>query len=186
MSGAAQRSGEAMRMSRVFCTKLYHVLAVAGHCAGGGVGEVVQTAFRGLGAPEYVRIELRYGDAPVEVVLDFAALVEEDVVTRREADAPETEHTWRRQGHAITMTNARGVRRVEASGNDMHRMLESFRDVVLGRAQPITTLDDALDVMRTAHRVVSALAAAGVPFERPHAPKHVASSVLKHPAQAAS
>jgi hypothetical protein len=60
-------------------------------------------------------------------------------------------------------------------------MLANFRDAVLGTASPATTLEDALDVMRTAQRAVDALAAAGAPFERPNAPTHVASRQLQTP-----
>jgi hypothetical protein len=54
-------------------------------------------------------------------------------------------------------------------------MLANFRDVVLGKAEPVTTLEAALAVMQTTRRVIDALAAAGAPFERPTAPRHVAS-----------
>jgi molybdenum cofactor biosynthesis enzyme MoaA/predicted dehydrogenase len=175
-------SGDTMRTwSRSFLYEtIYHVLAVVGRAAGGGAGEVVRASFRGRGAPESLRLELRYGDAPADVVLDFAAGAEEDMLSRREAGAPETEETWRRQGRSITIASASGVRRVEAKGSDVERMLASFRDFVLGKAEPAATLDEALEVMRTARRVVDALAAAGAPFERPNAPRHVSSREL-HP-----
>jgi len=60
-------------------------------------------------------------------------------------------------------------------------MFAQFRDVVLGTAAPVTTLENAVDVMRTAQRAIDALAAAGAPFERPNAPKHVASRQLQTP-----
>jgi hypothetical protein len=54
---------------------------------------------------------------------------------------------------------------------------------VLGKAEPGATLEQALDVMRTARRVVDSVDEAGAPFERPNAPKHVASRVLQQPFQ---
>jgi molybdenum cofactor biosynthesis enzyme MoaA/predicted dehydrogenase len=158
---------------------LYHVLAVVGRAAGGGDGEVMKASIRGEAMPEYLRLELRYGATPAEVVLDMDAALEEDVIARRDADRRESEQVWRRQGRATTIASAAGVRAVEAHGNDVQRMLANFRDVVLGRAAPATTLADALDVMRTARRAVDALEAAGAPFERPNAPKHVASRSLQ-------
>lgn len=175
------RSSDTMRTwSRSFLYEtVYHVLVVVARASGGSVGQVVNASFRGDSAPEYMRLELRYGDASAEVVLDFAAAVEEDVLSRREADAAETEHTWRRQGRNTSITSAAGVRVVEAHGNDVQHMLANFRDFVLGKAEPGATLDEALDGMRTARRVVDAIAAAGAPFERPNAPTHVASRALQ-------
>lgn len=173
-------SADTMRSwSRSFLYEtIYHVLVLVGRSVGGGSGDVVRASFRGDGAPQQIRLELRYGNAPAEVVLDFAAVAEEDVLSRREAGAPESERTWRRQGRSITITGGPGVRPVEPRGSDTERMLASFRDFVLGKTEPGATLDEALDVMRTARRVVEALAAAGAPFERPGAPRHVSSREL--------
>jgi predicted dehydrogenase len=101
------------------------------------------------------------------------------VLTRTESGARETEHVWRRQGREITISNAAGRRAVESQGSDVERMLANFRDVVLGKALPGATLEDALDVMRTARRVVEALAAAGAPFDRPNAPRHTLSREMR-------
>jgi predicted dehydrogenase len=177
------RSSDSMRTwnrSSLYET-LYHVLAVVGRGAGRRVGEVTTVSFRGAAAPEYLRLELRYGAVPAEVVLDFAAAVEEDLLSRREVDVPDSAQVWRRQGRAISISGAAGERAVEARGNDVQCMLANFRDVVLGKAEPVTTLDDALAVMRTARRVIDALADAGAPFERANAPRHVASSALQQP-----
>jgi hypothetical protein len=158
---------------------LYHVLAIVGAAAGSGAGEVVDVSFRGDGAPAYVRLDLRYGAVPAEVVLDFAAAAEEDLLSRRDLDSSDSEHVWHRQGRAVTITNAGTVRAVETQGNDIQGMLANFRDVVLGKAQPVTTLEAALAVMQTARAVIEALSAGGAPFERPTAPRHVASRPLQ-------
>jgi molybdenum cofactor biosynthesis enzyme MoaA/predicted dehydrogenase len=175
-------SQDAMRSwSRAFLYEtVYHVLAVVGRACGGGVGTVVHAAYRGDARPERLRVELRFGGCSAEVTLDFASAVEDDLLTRCEGNVG-GERTWRRQGRIITITDAAGVRPVEAAGNDVERMLANFRDVVLGEAAPGASLDEAIDVMRTARRVVDAVAAAGAPFERPSAPKHVASPALQHP-----
>jgi hypothetical protein len=146
-------------------------------------------ALRGDSAPEYVRLELRYGAAPAEVVLDFAAAAEEDVVSREDLDRSGSAQVWRRQGRAVSISSGAGVRAVEAQGNDIQCMLANFRDVVLGKVPPPTTLQAALEVMQTTRRVIDALAGAGAPFERPTAPRHVASRALQsglgHPARSA-
>jgi predicted dehydrogenase len=175
------RSGDAMRTwnrSSLYET-VYHLLVVVGRASGGGVGQVVKAAFRGDASPEHIRLHLQYDDAPAEIVLDLAAALEEDVLSRGELGAPASEQVWRRQGRTITITSADGVRTVEARGNDVQRMLANFRDVVLGLAPPGASLEEAIDVMRTARRVVEALSDAGAPFDRPNAPRHVASRALQ-------
>jgi MoaA/NifB/PqqE/SkfB family radical SAM enzyme/predicted dehydrogenase len=176
-------SGDAMRTwSRSFLYEtVYHVLAVVGRACGGAEGEVVKASYRGESRPEQLRLQVRYGEALADVTLDYTASVEEDALARREGDTAAGEHVWRRQGRSTTITDAAGVRTVEADGNDVQRMLANFRDVVRGHAEPGATLDEALEVMRTARRVVDAVAAAGAPFERPHAPKHVASRAVQQP-----
>jgi predicted dehydrogenase len=177
-------SGDAMRTwnrSYLYET-VYHVLAVLGRACGGGVGEVSKTSYRGEGQPEQLRIQLRYGEATGEISLDYTAAIEEDALTLRAVDGTD-ERVWRRQGRETTITDAAGVHAVEREGSDVQRMLANFRDVVLGKAEPGATLEEALDVMRTARGVVNALDAAGAPFERPNAPKHVASRVLQQPFQ---
>ncbi len=178
-------SGDAMRTwNRSFLYEtVYHVLAVVGRACGGGAGEVVKASYRGEARPEQLRLQLRYGEAPAEITLDYAAAIEEDALGRRETDSAAGERVWRRQGRAVTITDAAGVRAVESDGNDVQRMLANFRDVLLGKAEPGATLDEALDVMRTARRVVEAVAAEGAPFERPNAPKHVASRAVQQPFQ---
>jgi predicted dehydrogenase len=178
-------SSDAMRSwSRSYLYEtVYHVLAVVGRACGGGVGEVVKASFRGDGYPEHLRLQLRYGESAAEISLDYTAAAEEDSLARRSIDTPQDERIWRRQGREITITDAKGVRPVERRGNDVQLMLENFRDVVLGKAEPGATTDEALDVMRTARRVVDAVEAAGAPFERPTAPKHVASRALQQPYQ---
>jgi len=175
-------SGDTMRTwSRAFLYEtVYHLLAVIGRACGGGAGEVEHASYRGEARPEQLRVRLRYGDALAELTLDFSAAVEEDALARRTPGAPESEVVWRRQGRQITVTDAGGVHPIERQGNDVERMLANFRDVVLGTAAPGATLDEALDIMRTASRVVAAVAAAGAPFERPNAPKHVASRAVQH------
>jgi molybdenum cofactor biosynthesis enzyme MoaA/predicted dehydrogenase len=158
---------------------LYHVLAIVGAAAGSGAGDVAGVSFRGDGAPASLRLDLRYGAAAAEVVLDFAAAAEEDVLVRRDLDRSDSEHVWHRQGRAVSIANSVGVRAIAAQGNDIECMLANFRDVVLGKAEPVTTLAAALAVMQTARRVIDALAAAGAPFEHPNAPRHVASRILQ-------
>jgi predicted dehydrogenase len=178
-------SGDAMRTwNRSFLYEtVYHVLAVVGRACGGGVGEVVKASYRGEAQPEQLRIQLRYDAASAEILLDYTAAIDEDALARRAANGGNDERVWRRQGREITITDSAGVHAVEREGNDVQRMLANFRDVVLGKAEPGATLEQALDVMRTARRVVDSVDEAGAPFERPNAPKHVASRVLQQPFQ---
>src|SRR5262249_13406183 len=115
------------------------------------------------------------------ITLDFTATVEEDSLARRTDGAPDSERVWRRQGRATTIADAAGVRTVEPRGSDVERMLAHFRDVVLGKSTPGITLDEAIDAMRTPRLAVEAVGAAGAPFERPNAPRHVSSRALQQP-----
>jgi predicted dehydrogenase len=126
------RSADALRTwnrSSLYET-LYHLLVVVGRAAGGGSGTIVTAAVRGDSAPESIRLEVHYGLATAEVVLDCAAAVEEDVLSRREGRYPATELVWRRQGRTVTIATAAGVHAVEPRGSDVECMLAHFRDVV--------------------------------------------------------
>ena len=176
------RSGDALRTwnrSALF-EMVYHLLVVVGRGAGGGFGRVEKVGWRGDAAPESLRVELSYGDAKGEIALELAATAEEDVVARRDLDAAQSEQVWRRQGRSLSITSAAGVRDVEARGNDAERMLENFRDTVLGTCEAGATLDEAIEVIQTAQAVVDAVEAAGAPFDRPDAPVHVASRAARH------
>ena len=175
------RSSDSLRTwSRSFLYEtVYHVIAVVRRACAGGEGEITQVSFRGEAAPEQLRIRLRFGDAAAEIVLEFAAAEEEDILSVRERAAPATSRTWRRSGRDTTIDFGGTTRPVESSGSDIECMLANFRDVILGNAEPAATLDDAIDVMRTARAVVDALSEAGTPFERPNAPRHVASRSLQ-------
>ena len=175
-------SGDAMRTwsGSFLYETVYHVLAVVGRACGGGAGEVVKASYRGEARPEQLRLQLRYGEAPAEITLDYAAAVEEDALGRREIDsaagarpaAPGARgHDHRRGGGARHRV---GRQRRPAHARQLPRR-------PLGKAEPGATLDEALDVMRTARRVVDAVAAEGAPFERPNAPKHVASRAVQQP-----
>ena len=160
---------------------LYHLLAITGRVAGGGVARVIGTTYRGEGRPELIRVNLRYGNIDAEMVLEFAASREEDILNVSEVDDPASEVVWSRLGRETTLSDGRGVRAVGARGSDIGNMLANFRDVVLQDASPMTNMSDALDVMRSTENVVDAVEAAGAPFNRNSAPRHVASRELRRP-----
>lgn len=162
---------------------VYHLLAITGRACGGGVGAVTKAAYRGEARPEQLRLHLAYDGGVAELTIDFTAAAEEDALAVGERGDATHEVRWRRQGPSITITEGGVARPVERRGNDVQRMLANFRDVVLGAAEPAATVDEAVDIMRTAHAVVDAVAAAGAPFERPNAPVHVASRALQQPFQ---
>lgn len=176
-------SNDAMRTwnrSNLYET-IYHLFAVVGRLSGGGVGDVNQVVYRGESYPERLRLHLEYRGGQAEITLDFTGSVEEDVLTCAESTAPDKQTTWRRQGRTLTLSDGNGTRTLEARGSDVECMLAGFRDVVLGKAPPTATVDEAIDIMTTARRAVDAVAAAGAPFERPQAPRHHASRALQTP-----
>ncbi len=177
-------SSDGMRTwSRAFLYEtIYHVLALTGRACGGGIGEVVQTSYRGEGRPEQLRMQLLYGESTADITLEYTGTVEEDILSLRESGSRD-ERTWRRQGPSITIADGSSVREVERRGNDVQRMLASFRDFSLGESAAVASIEESIDIMRTAGRVVEAFSDAGAPFKRATAPKHVATRPAQQPFQ---
>jgi hypothetical protein len=84
---------------------------------------------------------------------------------------------WKRAGREVTILAGTTPVPVRHEGGEHELMIGHFRDVVLGRKAPKTTAQDALDLMRAGRLCIEALDAAGAPFDRPNAPKHVASKL---------
>lgn len=157
---------------------LYHALSLVGRAAGGGVPRVIEAEAHGDATPERLRLRLQYTHTEGEIVLDFNATTDETWLARRRRGADASTMSWRRSGPVTSLRiDAREVP-VARDGNDVERMLAHFRDVVLGKAEPLVSPRQALDVMRAARAAVDALGAVGAPFERPDAPRHVASPEL--------
>jgi hypothetical protein len=109
------------------------------------------------------------------VVLDFASTADDLSVTA--LDARGAPVRWRRSGRDVRLL-ADGVEAALPGGSELAAMLRHFREVAAGDAAPLATGADAIDVAATARAAIDALAAAGAPFERPGAPRHVASRAL--------
>jgi len=171
---------EAMRAwSRAALSEvLYHALSLVGHAAGGGVPTVNDVHHQGDVAPEKIRLRLAYPRAEAEISLDFTAPTEETLLVRRAQAADPPAMTWRRAGSVTSLRVGADEVAVPRDGNDVERMLAHFRDVVLGKATPRVSAAQALDVMRATRAAIDALDAAGAPFDRLHAPRHVASAAL--------
>ena len=162
---------------------VYHLLAVVGRACGGGVGEVVKASYRGEAFPEQIRLQLRYGEAAGELTLDFTAAVEEDALARRGGGASGGERVWRRQGRQITISDANGRARGRTAGQ---RRAAHARQLPRRRSRQGRARRDARrGARRDAHGATRRRGRrpAGAPFERPNAPKHVASRALQQPFQ---
>lgn len=157
---------------------LYHALSLVGHAAGGGAPTVTFAHHQGDVAPERVHLALAYPGAEAEITLDFAASAEETRLSRRARAADPPAMTWRRAGPVTSLRIGDADVAVPRAGSDVERMLAHFRDVVLGKATPRVSAAQALDVMRGVSAALDALDAAGAPFDRAHAPRHVASAEL--------
>lgn len=173
-------SPEAMRAwSRAALSELlYHALSLVGRAAGGGVPLVNEVHHQGDVAPERIRLQLTYPRAEAEITLDFAAIADETRLSRRAHAASPPAMTWRRAGSVTSLRIDDADVAVPRDGNDLERMLAHFRDVVLGKATPRVSAAEALDVMRATRLAIDALDAAGAPFDRANAPRHVASAEL--------
>ncbi len=157
---------------------LFHSLTMVGRAAGGGVPHVTSARHQGEDAPVRIVLELAYPRGSAEITFDFGAASDEVLFTRLAQPAVSPAFVWRRAGATTSLRRGDRDLPVPRDGSDLERMLAHFRDVVLQRAEPFVTPDEALDVMRAARLAVAALESAGAPFDRPNAPRHVASTAL--------
>jgi predicted dehydrogenase/MoaA/NifB/PqqE/SkfB family radical SAM enzyme len=170
----SQEAPRAWARAALFET-MHHAVSVVARALGGGVGTVTSSFTRGVVVPELVRVQLEFAGKQAEIVFDWSGSADELVVGAQPVGAVNGEIAWRRAGRSLTLTRGGAATDVEANGSEMDRMLLHFREAVLGRAPPLVTPAEALDVMRTARAIVDAIEAAGTTLERPNAPKHVAS-----------
>jgi predicted dehydrogenase/MoaA/NifB/PqqE/SkfB family radical SAM enzyme len=154
---------------------LYHALVLTGQALGGGVPTVTQASSQGSSRPERIRLSLAYPKGEANLLLDFAATTEELSLKVEPADSSRPTKQWKRAGREISILVGGQQVPVRSEGGEHELMIAHFRDVVLGRAKAKTTAADALDLMRAGRLCIEALEAAGAPFDRPNAPKHVAS-----------
>lgn len=85
---------------------------------------------------------------------------------------------WRRAGRDVSLRVHGAEVAVAREGSDLARMLAHFREVVRGRAAPLVTPSDGLHALSATHAAIAALDAAGAPFDRAEAPRHVATPAL--------
>ncbi len=157
---------------------LHHALSLVGRAVRGGAPRVTDVLFRGDAAPSAVTLELAYERATARVELDFAAVRDDLALARRARFGDEPEMLWRRAGREVSLRVRGADASVPREGSDLSRMLAHFREVVRGRAEPLVTPTDGLEALRAARAAVEALEAAGAPFDRAEAPRHVASPAL--------
>ena len=155
---------------------LYHLFVLTGHTCGGGAGAVSEVLFSGDSVPERLRLSVRYPGGEAELRLEFGAAADELLLTAR--DSAGNSRVWQRSGREVLAGPAGATRPIHGAGSDTAHLLASFRDVVLGHAEPLARAEDALDVMRTVADALRTAAAAGVPLRRSGAPIHVASRAL--------
>lgn len=156
---------------------LVHALAVAGDAVGGGVADVTRASWRGAACPERVALELVYPGGTAEVSLELAAAVDDTSLVRRAQPGGVVAASWRRAGRETTV-ELDGTPTLVERGEDLARLLAHFRDVVLRRVAPRVSAVDGRDVMVVARAAIAALEREGAPFDRPNAPRHVASPRL--------
>lgn len=138
--------------------------------AGHGAGELVEVAevtSVGDGRPERLGVRLQWARRTTTVTLDFDASVEELLVD-------DGERSWRRFGREVRVRDQSLWTRVDAATED-EAMLSHFRQVALGLEAPAIGLADAVEAMRAVELTMEALDGLGVAFQRPNAPRHVAS-----------
>lgn len=155
---------------------LVHALSVVGDAVGGGACEVTRASWRGDASPEAASLSLAYAGGAADVSVDFLSARDETILTRRASPGGAVGARWGRAGHrARVELDGRAIEHGE-SGDDLSRLLGHFRDVVLGRAAPRLTAADGRDALLGALAAVAALESSGAPFDRPNAPRHVATA----------
>lgn len=154
---------------------LYHAVALATHAMGGGAATIQDAYVRGDSVPERLKARLQFPAGPAELAFDFTA-TDDGLFLTTQAGAREL--AWRRVGREATLHEDGTLVPLERRGSDLELMLGAFAAAVLGQAEVPVTAAEALDVLLATRALLDALAAAGAPFERPNAPRHVASRAL--------
>jgi predicted dehydrogenase/pyruvate-formate lyase-activating enzyme len=151
---------------------LHHLLALTRRALGPGRVRVTQARFSGVAAPESVSLELSHPRGAASVTLDFTATDDELLVEAEDA-------LWRRAGPRVSISRGGVTAPVATRGGDLEQVLSAFRDQVLGTATPAVGAQEGVDVMRDVATCLEALAAAGLPQQRPNAPVHVRSPAFR-------
>lgn len=161
---------------------LYHALILVSRAMGGGSAQVLEAHPIGDAAPERLRLRLAFAEGEADLSFDFSASGDSLSLSSTPADGHDL--VWRRREREVTLTAGGVAVPVERRGSDIEQMLEAFRLAVTGEAPAPSTPDEALGVMAATDACVEALGQAGAPFERPNAPRHVASRAIAEPRRA--
>lgn len=167
------RSPEALRSwSRASLAEtLEHAVSLVLAALGEGEAELEDVTFRGARAPEHLSIELRHPRGPGQVVLDFAAEVDEWVLARPGL-------AWRRRGPETTIERGEERERVPGGGSDVRRLLAHFRAVAIEGAPRRGGPELGLATLRLVRSIVARLETIGAPFDGDDAPRHASSPLL--------
>jgi hypothetical protein len=156
----------------------YHAVYTIASVTRGGVATVTRAEASRGPRPEWVRVGLAWPSGEEgELSFDWTGAVERWVLTawpvRGEA------LSWKQEGveEVLVRDTVHGERTLSVErGSDTEGMLAAFRDAVrTGAPSPVPAREGA-DTLGTVHAMLDALA---LQFQRPGAPKHVASPPMR-------
>lgn len=157
---------------------LYHLAYMVLAMAPRGSVTVQRVESRGASRPEFIRAELTLPTGiTAEFVLDATSTVALDELSVSGEHARRL--VWMREGPDETLVHdtPQGERSTSIErGSDAEGMFAVFRELVVTRGESAVTAGDGLAAMQLALAVTEALSEK---FQRPEAPKHVASPALK-------
>ncbi len=167
-------------------TALYELLIHLGDVARAMAGEDLQVRkamAKGGGRPERVTIRAR-GAGPLQpdVTIELALAEAADALEVRARLADGRRLSWvRSEGRdVVEVSDAGGKRtRTPPRGGDLPRLLTAFRESHARGDSPKVSAEDGVRAMRLAAEAITALEAAGAPFDRAAEPKRVASVPLR-------
>ncbi|MDC0741172.1 radical SAM protein [Polyangium mundeleinium] len=167
-------------------TALYELLIHLGDVAHAVAGEdlrIRKATAKGGGRPERVTLRARgAGPSQPDVTIELLLAEAADALEVRARLADGRRLSWiRSEGRdLVEVSDAGGKRtRTPPRGGDLARLLVAFRESVARGDRPKVSAEDGVRAMRLAAEAITALEAAGAPFDRAAEPKRVASVPLR-------
>jgi hypothetical protein len=144
---------------------------------------VQKASAKGGGRPERVTVRARgAGPAQPDVTIELLLAEAADALEVRARLADGRRLSWiRGEGRDLVEVSDAGGKRSRSPprGGDLARLLVAFRESVVGQNAPKVSAEDGVCAMRLAAEAITALEAAGAPFDRAAEPKRVASVPLR-------
>lgn len=158
---------------------VYHQAILASRQLG-GAATLVSARYEGAGKPLKLAFSLTGPEGQVELKFDYTSDVDELEIIRELAHGVTSR--WLRSGQSVHVgrlhAGSWSMAPVSRSVSEHANMLRHFQAVIRGDTAQKVSLSHAVQVKQTVAAIMVALGSAGAPFQRPEAPRHVASRDL--------